>query len=382
METLWWQVFIWLSLILISSLISIRLGISVAIIELIVGSIAGNIFELPLTLWVNFLAGFGAVVLTFLAGAELESAVLKKYWKESLIFGFLSFLAPFLLAWLVAQYILGWSTPEAQIAGIALSTTSVAVVYAVMVDTGLNERPLGKIILAACFITDLGTVIALGLLFADLGLVFWTFVAVTLVALFVLPSFTRGYFEYVKYYTGEPQIKFIFLVLAFLGFLATRAGSEAILPAYLVGAVLANLFISDKTLILKIRTIAVAILTPFFFIKAGSLVDIKAVYSEFGLVVIFFFAKTIAKFIGLYPAGVFFSFISKVNVYNVLLMSTGLTFGTVSALYGYTNGIITKSQYSILVVAVISTAIIPTIIAQTFFYPNKHEAIHFRKEEN
>ena len=67
----------------------------------------------------------------------------------------------------LARYGLGWPWPEAQIAGIALSTTSVAVVCAVMVETGYNRTELGKIILAACFINDIGTALALGLVFAN-----------------------------------------------------------------------------------------------------------------------------------------------------------------------------------------------------------------------
>jgi Kef-type K+ transport system membrane component KefB len=52
-----------------------------------------------------------------------------------------------------------------------------------------------------------------------------------------------------------------------------------------------------------------------------------------------------------------------------LLMSTGLTFGTISATYGLTSGIIDTFQFSILLTVVIATAIVPTVIAQTWFQP-------------
>jgi Kef-type K+ transport system membrane component KefB len=172
MEGLWWDATVWFLLALIVSLISLRLGISAALIELILGIVAGNTIHPPITQWITFLASVGVVVLKFLAGAELETEVVKRYWKESLVLGLVGFFSPFIGAWLIAQYLLGWSMPQAQLAGIALSTTSVAVMYAVMVETGLNETDLGKLILAACFVNDLGTVIALGLIFTKLGTIF------------------------------------------------------------------------------------------------------------------------------------------------------------------------------------------------------------------
>jgi len=287
--------------------------------------------------------------------------------------GFLSFLAPFALSWFAAQFLLGWDRSAAQIAGLALSTTSVAVVYAVMLESGLNEKPIGKLILAACFVTDLGTVIALGLLFTSFGPRFWIFVGVTIIALFCLPKFTRLYLTKVNAHSSEPEVKYVYFVLMLLAYLAVGGGSEGVLPAYLVGMVLADTFLANRELIRRMRATTFALLTPFYFLKAGSLVDLQAVFASLGLVVLFFFSKTLAKFLGLYPAGVAFRFTRRVNVYLNLMMSTGLTFGTISALYGLTHGIIDKERYSILVVTVILTAIIPTVIAQAFFEPKGQE---------
>ena len=373
MEQLWSDASLWVGLALISSLISLKIGISVALIELAVGIVAGNTIHLQITEWVNFLASFGAIVLTFLAGAELESQTLKKFWKESVVLGVIAFFAPFALSWLAAQFLLGWDLRAAQIAGIAMSTTSVAVVYAVMVETGLNETPIGKLILAACFVDDLGTVIALGLLFTSFGVWFWIFVVLTALALFLLPKITPYYLEGVNAHSSEPEVKYIYLVLLVLAYLAVRGGSEGVLPAYLVGMVLADTFLGNRELIRRMRATTFALLTPFYFLKAGSLVDLRAVVAGFGLVVVFFLSKSLAKFFGLYPAGVLFRFATKINLYTTLMMSTGLTFGTISALYGLTHGIISREQYSILVVVVILTAIIPTLIAQAFFEPKGRE---------
>lgn len=373
MEQLWWDASVWIALALIASLVSLRIGISAALVELIVGILAGNSFHLQASEWINFLASFGAIILTFLAGAELESRTLKRFWKESLVLGIIGFFAPFALSWAAAQFLLGWDLRASQIAAIAMSTTSVAVVYAVMVETGLNETAIGKLILAACFVDDLGTVIALGLLFTSFGVWFWIFIVVTVLALLLLPKITPFYLKRVNAHSSEPEVKYIYLVLLVLAYLAVRGGSEGVLPAYLVGMVLADTFLANKELIRRMRATTFALLTPFYFLKAGSLVDVRAVLTAFGLVIVFFSAKSLAKFFGLYPAGVWFRFTTKINLYTTLMMSTGLTFGTISALYGFTHGIINRGQYSILVVVVILTAIIPTLIAQTFFEPKGKE---------
>ncbi len=166
MEHVWGTAAVWMALALVASLFSIRLGISVALVEIAVGAFGGNVLHLEVSEWINALAGIGAVVLTFLAGAEIDPESLRRHLKPSLAIGIAGFFFPFLGAAAFARFVAGWAPDSSWIAGIALSTTSVAVVYAVMVETGLNQTELGKLILAACFINDLGTVLALGLIFA------------------------------------------------------------------------------------------------------------------------------------------------------------------------------------------------------------------------
>lgn len=373
MEHLWLNTSVWLFLAIISSFVSIRFGISVALIELIIGVIAGNTIHPNISEWVTFLASFGAVVLTFLAGAEIESSIIKKYWRESLVLGILSFLCPFLFCLFIAHFLLGWSMTASCITGLALSTTSVAVVYAVMLESGLNKSSLGKLILAACFVTDLGTVITLGLLFTNFDIWFWLFCGITIVTLYALPKLTPLFSYLRKFSNGhvsEPGIKSVFFILILLAYFAVMGKSEGVLPAYLIGMILADTFIKNKDIIQKIRLITFTFLTPFYFLKAGSLVDMKSVLAVTGLVIIFFFGKVLAKFFGLYPAGKLFKFQKHTNIYMNLLMSTGLTFGSISALYGFSQGIIDKQQYSLLMVVIILTAIVPTLIAQKFFNPD------------
>jgi Kef-type K+ transport system membrane component KefB len=368
-SNIWLVAAAWMALAFTASLLSIRLGISVALVEILVGVLAGNLFHIQTTPWIDFLAIFGAGLLTFLAGAELEPETLRRHLKPALAIGFVSFLAPALLAFAFAFWVAHWELHASYIAGIALSTTSVAVVYATMVETGLNRTELGKLILAACFVTDLGTVLALGIIFANFNGWLALFVAITALVLWFLPRLMRFVIASVGHRVSEPELKFVFLILFVLGGLAKVAKSEAVLPAYLVGLVVAGVFVRDKVLIDRMRAIAFTILTPFYFIKAGLFVSAPAVVAGAGLIAAFLFVKMGAKYLGIMPVTRAFRFGTRDARYITLLMSTGLTFGTISALFGLTNHIISQSQYTVLVTAVIGSAVVPTLIAQRYFAP-------------
>ena len=376
-QNVWFIAAIWMALALSASLISIWAGISVALVEILVGVIAGNFLGIHATTdWINFLALLGSGVLTFLAGAEIDPRSLKANLRASGLIGILSFGVPFAIVWVFAQFVLGWPLQQSQIAGVALSTTSVAVVYAVMIEGGYSDTAMGKTILAACFITDFGTVLALGVLFANFNMWLVVFVVAMCVVLWFMPTWTQ--FIIVRLgatRVSEPEVKFIFFILFFLGGLATTAKSEAVLPAYLVGLVLAGVFLRDKTLVNRMRSIAFAIFTPFYFIKAGLYVSFPALWAGLGIVGAFLLLKMITKLVGVFPLARMHYMGKREASYTTLLMATGLTFGTISALFGLQNKIIDQRQYTVLVSVVILSAFVPTLIAQKFFQPSV-EAMH------
>jgi glutathione-regulated potassium-efflux system ancillary protein KefC len=372
----WGVAAIWLGLAVLATLISVGLRLSVALTEILVGVAAGALLGKDLlqtnASWVAFLAGVGSVLLTFLAGAELDPETLRRSWKEALGIGLAGFFAPFLGVSFLAYTLLGWEARASWLAGVALSTTSVAVVYAVMLELGLNRTPFGKVILAACFVNDLGTVLALGLLFAPFTAKTLAFALGLLLALFFLPSFTRRLFA--RYGGGayELEAKVLLLILFALGALAVWSGSEAVLPAYLVGMVLAENVGKDHGLLRRLRTLTLGLLTPFYFLRAGSLVSLPALAAGFAGFLLLLLAKMVSKLLGVYPATLAFRYPGRDAAYTTLLMSTGLTFGTISSLYGLTHGIINEAQYSLLVAAVIASAVVPTWIANRFFLPHHH----------
>jgi glutathione-regulated potassium-efflux system ancillary protein KefC len=388
MTGVWTLAAAWLGLALIASLLSIWLRISTALSEIVVGTIAQLILGAAIgqamlgtdESWVKFLSGIGAIVLTFLAGAELDPAVFRLKWKEAAAIGFASFLFPFLGCAAAARFILGWDVMPSWLAGVAMSTTSVAVVYAVMLEFGFNQTEYGKTVLAACFVTDLGTVVALGLIFAPFTLKTVIFLAVGVVVFAVLPWLTPRFFRLYGNRPSELETKFLLLCLFGMGALATWADSEAVLPAYLIGMVLAGTVGRDHALIRRLRTLTFGFLTPFYFIRAGSFVSIPALIAAPTAFLFFLAVKIATKIAGVYPVTKAFGAPRREAMYTTLLMSTGLTFGTISSLFGLSHGIIDQAQYSALVAAVIASAVIPTVIANAFYLP--HHLLPKQKEDD
>ncbi|NPV89546.1 MAG: cation:proton antiporter [Firmicutes bacterium] len=354
-------------LIFVASFISVETAISVTIIEIIAGIIGGNFLGIHTTPWMDFLAAFASVLLTFLAGAEVDPGILKSKFKESMAIGSLSFLLPFLGAMAYCYYIAGWTLDASKIAGIALSTTSLAVVYAVLVETGLTNTEIGKIIMASCFITDMGTVLALSLMFAQYNIMTLVFLVGSVLIILLIPKVIPWIFNRYGDRVIEPEIKFLFLILFAFMWLAQLGLSHAVLPAFVFGLVLARTFEKYPAVQRKLRIVAFAMLTPFFFLKAGMNVSLPAIYANLGLLGILLLVKIAAKFVGVFPLAR--KYVPKYSEYTTLLMSTGLTFGTISAMYGLSIGAINNIQFSLLVTTVVLSAVVPTYIAQRWFEP-------------
>lgn len=387
MTHVWSQAALWLGLALLATLGSFWFRIATALSEIVVGIIAQLLIGVIAVAvlhhshtvgttvmgtddsWIKFLSGTGAIVLTFLAGAELDPAVFRAKLGEAVVIGLVAFFAPFFGCAAAAHYLLHWSAQASWLTGVALSTTSVAVVYAVMLELGLNRTEYGKSILAACFVNDLGTVIALGLIFAPFTLRTLVFAVGCAAALVAIYWITPRFFHRYGNRPSEMEAKYLLFVLFGLGALATWSDSEAVLPAYLIGMVLAGTVGKDHVLVRRLRTLTFGLLTPFYFIRAGSFVSIPALIAAPAIFLILLVAKMITKIVGVYPSTKAFGYPHIERVYTTMLMSTGLTFGTISALFGLSHKIVDQAQYSHLVATVILSAIVPTVVANAFFLP-------------
>ena len=364
--------------VVVASMLSVELGIAVALFELGLGVVLGNISDLNTSEpWLVFVASFASIVLTFLAGAEVDPDDFKERFGATMAIGIVSFLGPFVVAFGVSYWLLDWTLKAALISGTALSTTSLAVVYAVLVETGLNATRVGKLLMGACFVTDLGTALALSAIFITPNVWFPVFLAVSVALMLALPRVAPWFFRRYGDRVIEPEIKLVFLCLFVLMVLADASKGHAVLPAFILGLVMARHYQQHRVEQERLRVVAFAFLTPFFFLRGGLNVSLAAVVANIGLLAVLFGAKMIPKL------GLVLPFARRAEpehgVFITLLMSTGLTFGTISSLYGLNAGIIDKTQFSLLVTVVVLSAIVPTAIAQVFFSPGHISDIERRR---
>ncbi len=352
---------------LVASVASVELGITVALLELTLGVVAGNLFDLQSQGWLDFVAKFASIVLTFLAGMEVDPAFMRRRLGASVGIGVVSFVGPFAAASAVAYLALDWAPRASLIAGTALSTTSLAVVYAVLVERRLTDTAIGKLLMSATFVTDLCTALALSAIFIKPNLWFPVFLVVSLALVLALPRIAPWFFGRYGDRVIEPEIKLAFVSLFALMVLADASNGHAVLPAFVLGLAMSRHYLEHREEQKRLRVVAFAFLTPFFFIKGGLNVSLGAVASNLGLLAVLLTAKMVPKLALIYPLARRAD--RRHGAFTTLLMSTGLTFGTISSLYGLNAGIIDRTQFSLLVTVVVLSAIIPTAIAQGFFEP-------------
>lgn len=364
-------------IVLVASLISLKFALSVAIIEIVLGTIGGYL-GVHVQDWMTYLAGFGGIVLTFLAGTEIDTVLMRQKFKESFLIGFLSFLAPFVVVAAYTYFVAGWSLQAALLAGTALSETFLAVVYSVLVETGMGRTQVGKLLMASTFITDMGTALALSVLFIKPTWYTLVFIAVSVVVIVFATRFSHLVFDNprLKNKVIEPEIKYLFLLLLGLMYFAQLGENQAVLPAFVLGLLMSSHFTETsgtKAVRNKLRTVAYAVITPVFFIVGGLRVSLPVIASGLGLFLVLFLLKFASKF-----TGVFFlarRYIPQRAMYTTLLMSNGLTFGTIACVFGLTSGVVDQVQYSLLVGVVIVSAVVPTFAAQKWFMPVHSEDI-------
>jgi Kef-type K+ transport system membrane component KefB len=354
--------------VLVASMISVEVGLSVALIELFAGVVVGNAFHLDVPSWLAFLGTFAGLLLTFQAGAEVDVPQFQREWQASVSIGLVSFFAPFAVVGLLTYYVLGWNHRQAEIGGLALSTTSLAVVYAVLVETGLNRELVGKRLMSATFVTDIATVAGLTILFVKPTIWVLPFVVASVALIVGLPRIAPWFFGRYGNRVIEPEIKLVFASLFLLMWLGGRANSQAALPAFILGLVMSSHYAQHRTEQERMRVVALAFLTPFFFLKGGMNVSAGALWANLGILAVLFVAKMAPKIGGVYPLARRYT--APHATFTTLLMSTGLTFGTITSLYGLNAGIIDRTKFSLLIAVVVLSAIVPTAIAQRFFSPS------------
>lgn len=365
----WWTAFIWIALALAASFVSIRLALSVALAEILFGVIGGNLLHIQSNEWINFLAGLGGILLTFLAGTEIDPAALRQEWKSAASLGVVSFAAAFLTEAAIVRFGLGWSSSASLLTGIALAPTSIAIVYTVLIESGMQQSDFGRKLLVACFASNLAAMAALGIVFARTSGWFVAYLLALAVSVVMAPRLTRKLCQSLDIHVSNPHGKYVLLLLLFLASLAERADTQAILAAYLLGLALSSVLSRYPTHQHQLRVMTFTLFTPFYFLRAGTYVQTSALWSTLFVVLLLLAVRIVAKFLACYPLCLWQGMSRREAIYTSLILSTGLTFDIIAAVFGLTHGYLNNLQYTMLIGITVGSALIPTVVAQTFFKP-------------
>jgi glutathione-regulated potassium-efflux system ancillary protein KefC len=350
--------------IVIAGIIAIRAKISSSIIEVVMGVILANVLLVKIESWLEFLATFGGLTLTFLAGAEVESALLKRKAKASGIIGTLAFVAPLIAEIAFLTLITDWSWQTKFAMSLALTTTSVAVVYAVLTEYEIMRTDLGRTIVAVTFVNDILVIIGISFIQPSFNIITAIFLLTLPVLVFVIPKLVNNLILKFGKKAIEIEVRFIFAALFIVSFFADEAKMHAVFGAFVLGLIFANSLQKHQEIMGKMRTITFTVLSPAFFIKAGMLISATAVIQSAALIGGLLAVKLASKFGGCYL--LCRKWIPEAPEFSTLLFSTGLTIGTIAATAARDMGVLNQTQFTVTLTAVILSAIVPTIIAKRF----------------
>jgi glutathione-regulated potassium-efflux system ancillary protein KefC len=354
--------------VVITGALSIRLRISSSILEAGAGIILGSFLGVGIEPWLDFLATFGGLMLTFLAGAEVDLFLLRNNAKQSFTIGTMAFVVPLIGEVAFLSAFTDWSLLTTLAASLALTTTSVAVVYSVLLEYELLDLKASRLIIAATFVNDILTLIGINLISPSFNLYTIAFLIIIAFMILVLPKILEYLVDSYGKRAVELELRFIFAAMLGVSFIADAGKLHAVFGAFVLGLVFANCIHSYSDILPKTRSVTFSLLSPAFFVRAGMLISLPAVVQNMGIILGLLGAKMLSKFIGTY----YFNkkWIPEAPIFSTMLLSTGLTVGTITATLGRDLGFLDQTQFSIVIIAVILSAVVPTLIAKRFV-PNR-----------
>jgi Kef-type K+ transport system membrane component KefB len=350
--------------ILIAGIIGLKTRVSSSIFEVFAGVILANLLHVEMSSWLEFLGTFGGLILTFLAGAEVEFALLKSKAKESFVLGTMAFLAPLIGVVSFLALVLRWESQASLAGALALTTTSIAVVYAVLIEFELIKIPFAKTIIAVTFVNDILTLVGINFVKPSFDWVTLSFVIVLLVSVILVPKLLKIVVQRYGKRAMEMELRFVLAALLGVAFFADEAKLHAVFGAFVLGLIFANSLQQHQEILSKMKTVTFGLLAPAFFVRAGMMIALPTVVANIALILGLLGAKLASKFVGTYALCK--KWIPEAPMFSTMLFSTGLTVGTIIATLGRDLGFFSNLQFSIVLVTVILSAVIPTLIARRF----------------
>jgi glutathione-regulated potassium-efflux system ancillary protein KefC len=352
------------AVVVLTGILSIRLRISSSILEAGAGILLASFMGVRIEPWLDFLATFGGLMLTFLAGAEVDLYLLRNSAKKSFTIGTMAFVVPLIGEIVFLSAFTEWSFLTTLAASLALTTTSVAVVYSVLLEYELLDLKASKLIIAATFVNDILTLIGINLISPSFNMYTIAFLVIIAFMILVLPKMLEFLVDSYGKRAVELELRFIFASMLGVSFIADAGKLHAVFGAFVLGLVFANCIHNYSDILSKTRSVTFSLLSPAFFVKAGMLISLPAVVQNIGIILGLLGAKMLSKFIGTY----YFNkkWIPEAPIFSTMLLSTGLTVGTITATLGRDLGFLDQTQFSVAVTAVIMSAVVPTLIAKRF----------------
>ncbi|MEZ4237425.1 MAG: cation:proton antiporter [Myxococcota bacterium] len=347
--------------LVVAGALALELGITSAITEILAGCLLGTLVDVEGLGWLEFLSHFGMLGLMFMAGFEVDVAVLRRQWRASLGIGVASFAVPAVGTFALCSLWLGLAPMAAGLVSIALSTTSLALVYQFLRERGRLSGDIGQTILGAATAVDLLSMIALAALFGDMGLATVIFILGLVPAFWALPRIGRWVFERYRGHAAEFEVRFLLLVLVGLGYLSERVGVHAAIVAFAAGLALSDLLENDELVIEKLKGVVFSFLAPAFFLRAGTLFDPRTIDLSTARVA----AVLLVSAVGLKFVGAFLSarvLLRGLGRYVGVLFNYRLTFGIITALVGLQEGVITAELFSVILIVVLGSGLLPMIL--------------------
>ncbi len=346
-------------LVIIAGFIAVELGVTASILELLAGIVAGNFLGFESLEIIDLLADFGLLAVMYLAGLEIDADIMRQYTKSSLFIGFFSFFSPFFAIFAVFYYFLSFEIMQALLVGVALSTTSVAIVYSILRDAeSLSSR--GKQILAAAMVTDVFSMLTLSLLFTRFSVFSVVFIIMFLLFSYFIPFMGKRIFHYYRGNAVEFEFKIILFLILSVEIVSEAIGIESVLFAFILGMVTSGFVVEHEKLLMQLRALTFGFLAPIFFFKVGTTVDLLSVLENLPLLALLTSLAFIFKFSGTYLSARLF--LPEISAYISYLFNSRLSLGLVSATIGYEMDLLGQEMYSALVGAVV----ISTLMAAVF----------------
>ena len=348
--------------IVLSGFVALELGFATAIAELLAGITAHELISFQSTEVIVVLADIGILILMYVAGLEIDLDVLRQSFKPSVAIGFSSFIFPFISIIFISKYLLCFTTEQALLTGIALSTTSIAIVYPTLRQSGaLNKER--KMILSAAMITDLLSMSALGILFLTWSTLLIVLIMGLFLFTFLFPLFGSRIFKYYKGNVAEFEFKIILLLLLVVAIASEKAGIESALIAFILGMITSGVVVEHENLQIKLRGLAFGFFAPIFFFTVGLSIGIMDFVSNILLLSAFLIICFVAKYVGTYFASK--RYVPGSAGYVAALFNSRLSLGIIATVLGLKSGIFTQGIYSAIIGAVVLSSIISSVICRS-----------------